>query len=611
MSSTFFGLSIAGSGLRAANAALNTTANNVSNASTEGYSRQQVQTSANTPMRVFETYGCAGAGVDTLAIERIRDEFYDTKYRVNETKLGEVDTKAYYMRMIEDYMTDDGTTGFTSCFNKIFDALEEITKNASSDSTKAQFVSTLNTLTDYFNNMYGDIQDLQADVNDEIKIQCDKINSLAEELATVNKQINVIEMTGAKANDLRDKRDLLIDELSGIVDVDVIENPIYDKNGNETGAHRCIIRIAGGQTLVDQNEYNQLTCIARETYEKVNLNDIDGLYDIMWNTGLEFSLKNASMGGQLAGLIQMRDGNNNEYFSGKATNIVYKEDISTVTIKTSDAYLADMSKCNLSDFGGVITIGNQEYYYTDWEYKGNGEYKFTIDNLRSDQPLKISKKGLEANIGYAVNYQGVPYYMAQMNEWVRTFSAKMNEIFTQGYDAEGNEAGYVFTGEMPTDAKQYSEDILLNQDILNPHGKGYYYINAGNFSVVEALVKDASILGTRQDPTRGVEECEMVKAVLNMFDDKNQFEFRGRKAGGYLDCILSDVALNANEANTLYSTYSSLENTISNQRLSISGVDEDEEAINLVKYQNSYTLASKMIQTLTEVYDRLILQTGV
>ena len=234
MSSTFFGLEIAASGLRAANAALNTTANNISNASTAGYSRQEVKQEAMNPLRVFATYGCAGAGVNTLAIERIRDSFYDQKFRENETKLGEFDTKAYYCKMIEEYLTDDGKTGFKSIFDDLGEALQEITKNASSDSTKSAFISTAKSMADYFNNMYGDLQNLQADVNDEIKIRVDHINSIAQDLATVNKQINLIEINGPVANELRDKRDLLIDELSAIVNVDVTEEPIYDQTGNET-----------------------------------------------------------------------------------------------------------------------------------------------------------------------------------------------------------------------------------------------------------------------------------------------------------------------------------------------------------------------------------------
>ena len=79
MPSQFFGLNTAYTGLLNANAALNTTANNISNAETKGYSRQQVVSQASEALRVFTTYGCAGAGVDTIAIERIHDEFYDSK----------------------------------------------------------------------------------------------------------------------------------------------------------------------------------------------------------------------------------------------------------------------------------------------------------------------------------------------------------------------------------------------------------------------------------------------------------------------------------------------------------------------------------------------------
>ena len=619
MASTFFGLEIAASGLRAANAALNTTANNISNANTEGYSRQEVKQEAMDPLRVFSTYGCAGAGVNTLAIERIRDQFYDQKFRENETKLGEFDTKAYYCKMIEEYLTDDGKTGFKSIFDQFSAALQNISTNGSSDANKRSFISVAKSMTDYFNNMYGDLQNLQADVNDEIKIRVDHINSIAQDLATVNKQINLIEINGPMANELRDKRDALLDELSGIVDVTVAEEPIYDQQGNESGAYRCIVRIAGGQLLVDQNEYNQLECIARTPEEKVNQTDVDGLYDIRWTHGPDFGLNNASMGGALKGLVQMRDGNNGEYFRGTAKDIVYNGSTSRVTIETTDAYLNSMMKCNLSDSGGVINIGDQLYYFTDWSYQGDGKYTFTIDNVASDQALTAMKNNQTATIGTDVNYQGVPYYMQQMNEWIREFAKKVNDIFTEGLTADDEDAGILFTGEYPKNNGQYTE-AELNDEVYR-NGKGYYYMTAGNLGILDALMKDASLLGTRgkvpkddnadPDDIDGVEQCEQVKKVISMLSDKNQFSFRGRDAGGFLECVLSDATLNASNANTFYATYLSLETSIDNQRISISGVDEDEEAVSLVKFQNSYTLASKMISVLTEVYDRLILQTGV
>lgn len=608
MPSTFFGLTIASSGLRAANAALNTTGNNISNVNTEGYSRQMVDTEAANALRVFAAYGCAGAGVETLAIERIRDQFYDNKYRENETRLGEFDVKAYYMRMVENYLVDDKITGFKTIYNQISNALEEVTKNGSSTSVKAQFVSSVKTLTDYFNNMYGNFQNLQADVNDEIKMRVDKINSLAQELATVNKQISVIELTGVVANELRDKRDVMLDELSAIVDVKTQEVPVTDQAGNETGSYRFIVKIAGGQILTDHDDYRQLECIARETEEKVNQSDVDGLYDISWTDGIDFGLYNESMGGELRGLIQMRDGNNGEYFNGTVDQIYYSKETTKVTINTTAAYLDDMSKCKLSDTGGKINIGSQIYYYTDWTYNGDGNYTFTIDNAKSDEPLYAGKQGKEVSIGAEIKYQGVPYYMEQMNEWLRDFSRKVNAIFTEGVTAEGVDAGILFTGNYLVENGQYKE-AELNDSRRN--GKGYYYITAGNVAIAEELIKDASLLGSRSDAANGVEECEQIKKMISLMSDKTQFSFRGRDAGGFLECVLDDAALGAENAETFYTTYMSLETSIDNQRTSISGVDEDEEAVSLVKYQNSYTLASKMISTLTEIYDRLILQTGV
>ena len=617
MPSTFFGLEIAASGLRASNAALNTTANNISNTNTEGYSRQQVKQEAMNPLRVFSTYGCAGAGVNTLAIERIRDQFYDTKFRQNETKLGEYDTKAYYCKMIEEYLEDDGRTGFTSIFDQMVVALQNLANDPNNTSVKRSFISTAKSLTDYFNNMYGDLQNLQADVNDEIKIRVDHINSIAQDIATVNKQINTIEMGGTAANELRDKRDALIDELSAIVDVKVEEAPIYDQFGNSTGATRCIVRIAGGQVLVDMNDYNQLMCVARSDDEKVNQTDIDGLYDIRWTNGNDFGLYNESMGGELKGLIQMRDGNNGEYFNGTATNVIYSGETSKVTISTSASYLQSMIQCKLSDTGGVINIGDQLFYYSDWTYDGDGNYTFTIDNEKSDQALTAVKIGRLATISQDINYQGVPYYMAQMNEWLRDFAQKVNDIFTEGLTSDGEDAGILFTGIYPNNSGEYREDELNDS---RHNGKGYYYLTAGNITVIDELMKNAALLGTREnvdDDTTdgveqdGVEQNNQVRKVISMIGDTNQFSFRGRDASGFLECVLSDAMLNSSNADTFYATYLSLESNIDNQRLSISGVDEDEEAISLIKYENSYTLASKMISVLTEVYDRLILQTGV
>lgn len=613
MPSQFFGLYIAGSGLRASNAALNTTANNISNAQTTGYSRQQVTQQANLALRTFTTYGCAGAGVDTIAIERVRDDFYDMKYWDNHSKFGEYEAKQYYMKTLEDYLNDDGTSGFKSIFNKFGSALQSVTTNSSSDSSKAEFIASAKALTDYFNNMYGNLQELQKDINLEIKQCVDQINSISQKLATLNKQINVVELSGASANELRDQRDLLIDELSEYVDVEIMETPIVDVYHPEieTGGHRYVVRIAGGQPLVDGNSYNTLTYTARASDEKVNQSDADGLYNIMWSNGNQFSLRNAAMGGKLKGLAELRDGNNGANFNGVVKSLDAGNN--KVTIKVEDDYLKNMEECTLSPTGGVINIGNTLYYYDDWEFDGIDSYTFTLDTAKSPAVAQIGV-GKEAKTESEIKYQGIPYYMEQMNAWIRKFSEAVNNIFTSGVNANGDPGCIFFTGISGNGEEYTADDFWAAGDPNAPadvKADGYYELTAGNFAVNSALLVNASLLGSRSSADVGVEECGQIKELISLLGSKEKFSFRNGTAGQMLEMLLSDVALNASNANTFYDTYNGLKNSIDNQRNSISGVDEDEEAVSLVKFQNSYNLASRMIQTLTEIYDQLILRTGV
>lgn len=876
MPSQFFGLSIAYTGLLASNAAMNTTANNIANVQTEGYSRQKVDQQAANALRVFQKYGCAGAGVETIAIERIRDEFYDGRYWYNNARVGEYSQKQYYMQQIETYFDDNGkNAGFKTVFDQLMiTGIQELLKNPDAASTKTQFMGYAGALTEYFNGVAGNMEKLQKDVNQEIKLKVDEINSLAGEIANLNKQINTIEIAGTKANELRDRRSLLLDQLSEIVDVDVQEIPIKDSNNpdRETGAYRCIVRIAAGQTLVDGAEYKGLECVAREKYEKVNQTDIDGLYDVYWEDGQKFNLYSGAMGGALKGLVQMRDGNNAEYFNGTVTETgVDGEGRDIVTIQVNKAYLQDLNKCNLSDCGGIINLGNKEFYYDSWSYqisfddqgKEVHSYTFTLSGQdKNPKRLTNDREGKLATIGPNIAYQGIPYYMNQMNEWVRTFAQKFNDIVTGGYDSNSQPGIKMFTGNMTTDDAQYdfpgagrydlfaegqklmqevytelapellvltsaaqpiydaykastdyTKDIAdetdakrkakeeakldekvaeymkrsevqadvtkraaeykdagltdtqarekAEQDVKNelragtyddPKNPGtkvkveldqaeldkiaadaakeaeakvdaeyrqkardeaekklktagewdkaieqakkevlagnkeadpekkklvadaitdaiaeisrregvpqevlkdiysktetartqvsadnpgmsdekvleqalkdisitvgvgddsYYRMTAMNFSILAAMELDPSRLANRYDVGDGVEQSDLLKDLKDLAINKDKMSFRGCSASEFLQCVLSDVALNSQRANTFYQSFTDLAGTIDTQRISISGVDEDEEAMNLVKYQNGYNLASKMIQTLTEIYDRLILETGV
>ena len=617
MASTFFGLDIAYTGVQAANAKLNTTANNIANVDTKGYTRQEATQVASDALRISQSYGMAGTGVTVTDINQVRNEFYDVKYWQAQTNLGQYDMKMYYMYQIEDYFTDKDTVeGFEPIFSAMFDSLEEVYKQAGTPSTKTQFIGAAGDLCEYFNAQATNLEKLQLGVNEEIKNKVDEINSIAEQIATLNKQINTIEVNHLRANELRDKRNLLIDQLSRIVDVEVRETPIYTTPGGteKSGIYTYEVSIAGGQILVQGYEYNTLECVARSAEEKVNQSDADGLFEIKWSNTMDFNLYGANLGGELKGLIEVRDGNNEEYFHGTTKGVKDNSDGTyTVTIEVPNKdYLTDMNKCTLPD-SGQLTLVNTKYKYSGFEFDGTKTpptYTFKIEREAGQADPTIFD-GKEARVGTKVDYQGIPYYQEQMNEWVRIFAKAMNDIEKTAVDEEGNPAEVLFTAKDKVSGEEIKFTANLADKKYSSSDSDYYRLTAGNISVNNEMVKDASKFGTTVDIKKGGDAQDVTELLLTVQDDKNKVNFRGCSAKEFLQCITSDIALSANNAKTFTENYTNINKSVSQTRLSISGVDNDEEALHLVKFQEAYNLSAKVMQIMTEIYDRLILQTGV
>ena len=616
MASTFFGLDIAYTGVQAANAKLNTTANNIANVDTKGYTRQEATQVASDALRISQSYGMAGTGVTVTDINQVRNEFYDVKYWQSQTNLGQYDMKMYYMYQIEDYFTDKDTVeGFEPIFSAMFDSLEEVYKQAGTPSTKTQFIGAAGDLCEYFNAQATNLEKLQLGVNEEIKNKVDEINSIAEQIATLNKQINTIEVNHLRANELRDKRNLLIDQLSKIVDVEVRETPIYTTPGGseKSGIYTYEVSIAGGQILVQGYEYNTLECVARSAEEKVNQSDADGLFEIKWSNTMDFNLYGANLGGELKGLIEVRDGNNEEYFHGTTKRVDNNGDGTyTVTIEVPNKdYLTDMNKCTLPD-SGQLTLVNTKYKYSGFEFNGTNPptYTFTI-KPDAGQAAPTIFDGKEASVGTKIDYQGIPYYQEQMNEWVRIFAKAMNDIEKTAVDEEGNPAEVLFTAKDKVNGTEIKFTADLADNTYKSSDSDYYRLTAGNLSVNNEMVKDASKFGTTVDIKKGGDAQDVTELLLTVQDDKNKVNFRGCSAKEFLQCITSDIALSANNAKTFTENYTNINKSVSQTRLSISGVDNDEEALHLVKFQEAYNLSAKVMQIMTEIYDRLILQTGV
>ena len=178
----------------------------------------------------------------------------------------------------------------------------------------------------------------------------------------------------------------------------------------------------------------------------MNQNDIDGLYDIKWGSASykdgdniaelsDFAIDSKLIGGELQGLLAIRDGNNGQNFTGECTIVDNESRPVKVTVKVTDKHLMDMTKCTIPE-QGAIHIGDADFKYDKWEYDGNDTYTFTIDN---DTLKSMPEAHRVVSIGKSNDYQGIPYYLSQMNEWIRQFSSAVNDIMTNGYPADSDE----------------------------------------------------------------------------------------------------------------------------------------------------------------------------
>ena len=611
MPSSFFGLTVAYSGLNAAQASINTTANNISNVQTKGYSKQTVNLTAATALRCYQRFGSTGLGVSVDSVTQVRDEYYDEKYWNNQCNLGLYEKKLYYMEQIQNYYTDGtfsatSSAGFSTIYSKMFNALDTVKTNGGSSAARNEFISAAQELCTYFNSTAQQMQSLQSSINDEIKTTVDNVNSIAKKIALLNKQINIIEMESGHANELRDQRALLVDELSKIVPTTVSERQITNSNYEDqyTGATYYTVKI-NGQLLVDNYEYNELGCVARE--EQYNQMDIEGLYDIVWaETGATFDVTATNMSGELRAMFEIRDGNNGENLTGRVTSST------SDSITISRPSITDIDQMNLPS-SGVIWVNNTQYTYHSFtcetDDEGNIEtYTFQLNKpITADEQTKLSNKKLE--IGESVNYMGIPYYMNQMSTFLRSFCEAFNKIEQTGVDADGNPMGSLFVADHKAAGTEYDMTDAIEGVTFSSTSNNYYQLTAVNVTVADATLGDPDRFATQTRTEDGVDAYDLIEKLKDL-QSKTEL-FRGGGGDTFLQCIYADITVDTQESEIFTDNYTNISSTIDNQRMSVSGVDEDEEALDLIKFQNAYNLASKCISVMAEMYDQLILQTGV
>lgn len=626
MPSTFLGLNTGLSGLTYQQANMNTTAHNISNADVKGYSRQTVLSKAAQALRVNAAYGMMGTGVQATGITQLRNVYYDTKYRAANSKLNEYNAVNEQLSQLQSYLNEmQSESGYTQLLAEVSAAMQDLASSPSDATFRTQFTQAVNNFTDLINEVATNYQKSQTDINNEIAIHVDTINSISSQIYTLNKQIMNIETRGGSANDLRDQRELLVDQLSELVNVTVIETPIMFKAGNDevdSGATKYEVRI-GNALLVDEMEHCQLKVSARE--EKINQNDVDGLYDVYWvglndTLGEEFNFNSNHVTGLIKGLLEVRDGNNANPFGGTITAMnMGTVNGSTVTIELEKGM--DIDKLNLPK-EGTITLNCKDYYYEGFEaiYDTDGKLnRFTFKNItvKDDTGKRIPADfnagvdiGKTASMGESIDCKGIPYYMTELNEFVRTLSTYMNDIFTTGADANGDDGMDFFTAA-DINGKDYVLKDNPNKTGISSSESNYYQLTALNWAVNQEITRDQNklVVSFKEDVEQGNKDAKDIleKIIYGMTD---QSMYAQGTVAQFLQSITTSQAVDISKFESFAGNMDEVTTVIDNQRMSVSSVDANEEAAALVMYQNGYNLASKVISVMNEVYDKLINETG-
>ncbi len=219
--STFVGIQTSLRGLLAQQRALDVTSHNIANASTVGYTRQEVNLAATQPLNVsaggMANGGMLGTGVDVQSYRRVRDQFLDLQYRAQNMQLGDQTARSDALQNVELSFAEPGDSGIQNALDEFFGSWSDLSNSASSGAAKQAVIDKSRTLAQQINDLQGNLASARQAAADEYTQTAGaggQINQMANDLSTTLNAIRSAEMTGSQPNDLYDRRDLLLDQLS-------------------------------------------------------------------------------------------------------------------------------------------------------------------------------------------------------------------------------------------------------------------------------------------------------------------------------------------------------------------------------------------------------------
>ena len=563
------------SGLRTSQNALNTTAHNLSNVDTVGYTRQQVQQASKQYVTIsIDPEGVAnqqtGLGVTYSSVKQVRDVFLDQTYRRESGRCAFYRTTTETMEEVESLLGELNGEAFQTTMSDLWTSVQELAKDPSSSVTQGLLVQRAEELVERAVNIYDGMTFYQDNLNIQLKQHVDKINKYGQQIIELNEQIRKIEVGGIEhANDLRDTRNEILDELADLVDIKVTENVYGDVDVQIEGVdfvkgERCFqIMLQVDETTGFYTPFWPQNATYKVLDDGSREYNIDGaeVFDLKREISSD---KNTDIGGLKAILLARGDHHADYTDIAKDYGTVSESVIMNIQAEFDQLIHNVVNKVNdiLATAAGV-TQGNL--------------------TLADGTVLENVKYCLNDKNGYMREENGSP---------MQLFEKITTEGYTKVTGADGNEYWI------------YNEENFDNQESL-------YTLK--NLQIDQQLKQEPSNLGfMKPDGSVDNETAEALKAAFT--EEIYTLNPEVKKLTTFLDYYNDLVSQVANSAFVSRSIFVNQENTVEatgNAREQILGVSSDEELSNMIRFQNAFNASSRYINSISEMLAHIINTLGV
>lgn len=582
MSSLYTGVS----GLQISQRGLNTTAHNLSNIETEGYVRQQtLQTDSfyTTIGTNRVTYLQVGHGAAAAAITQVRDTFLDKAYRQELGRQKFYEAQYECASEMEEILGETEGVAFQDSVEDLWKAMSELCKEPDSIVTRSSFIQTAVSFIERAETVYTQIKEYQLNLNSNIQNQVNRINEIADEIKRLNGEIQKYEASGMEhANDYRDARNLLLDELGGLAEISYKEQT----NG-------VVTVMLENQMLVSEDlVYHMDTRL---------LDNDTGMIEPYWPAfgdipvfsfnPLPNSEANTDMG-SLKGLMLVR-GNK----VGKYTDIPKEPDKADYADETAYAdacrqYEKEVEIFNREIEGSAIVAVQAEF---DQLIHG---IVTTINDLLCPNKEITTANGEKILI---LDTENAP--------------VGMDEDFTPGealFERKSMSRYEKMNVEIKVDGKVQTVEVWKynEEDASN----NYSLFTLGEIRVNENIMKDPSLIPLSSNDKTGDYSVEICEKLLSKwqepFSTLTPNEYKEHNFNEYYTEMIGALATRGEKFRNIYQGQETLVNSVDTQRLSVTAVSSDEELTNMIRYQQAYNASARYISVVSQMLEHLLNSLG-